>query len=169
MTPQLTKIKNSGAEALVLWGVPPVPSIATKQFRQLGSTIPVLGSDAMFSPAFIQLAGDASEGVYSVTSLNTDSPNAVQAKFVTPYSAKYGTVPTVHAAFVWDATYLLKAAIEKNSKTDSDSIVAGLLANPSFVGVMGPRNYTKDDHNGLSVDSLIITQVKGGKWIMLSK
>lgn len=169
VTPQLTKIKNSGAEALVLWGVPPVPGIATKQLRQLGSTIPVLGSDAMFSPAFIQLAGEASEGVYSVTSLNTDSPNAVQAKFVTPYNAKFGSVPTVHAAFVWDAAYLLKAAIEKNGKTDADSIVAGLTSNPTFVGVMGPRNYTKDDHNGLSADSLVITQVKGGKWVMLSK
>lgn len=169
VTPQLTKIKNSGAEALVLWGVPPVPSIATKQLRQLGSNIPVLGSDAMFSPAFISLAGDASDGVYSVTSLNTDSPNAVQAKFVAPYKEKFGSVPTVHAAFVWDATYLLKAAIEKNGKTDADSIVQGLLSNPSFVGAMGPRNYTKDDHNGLSADSLVITQVKGGKWVMLSK
>ena len=169
VTPQLTKIKNSGAEALVLWGVPPVPSIATKQLRQLGSTIPILGSDAMFSPAFISLAGDASDGVYSVTSLNTDSPNAVQAKFVTPYKDKTGAVPTVHAAFVWDATYLLKAAIEKSGKTDGDSIVQGLLSNPSFVGVMGPRNYTKDDHNGLSAASLVITQVKGGKWVMLSK
>jgi branched-chain amino acid transport system substrate-binding protein len=169
VTPQLTKIKNSGAEALVLWGVPPVPGIATKQLRQLGSNIPVLGSDAMYSPAFISLAGEASEGVYSVTSLNTDSPNAVQAKFVQPYNAKYGSVPTVHAAFVWDAAYLLKAAIEKNGKTDADSVVQGLLGNPSFVGVMGPRNYTKDDHNGLSADSLVITQVKGGKWVMLSK
>ena len=169
VTPQLTKIKNSGAEALVLWGVPPVPAIATKQFRQLGSTIPILGSDAMFSPAFINLAGEASDGVYSVTALNTDSPNAVQAKFVTPYSAKYGSVPTIHASFVWDATYLLKAAIEKNGKTDADSIVQGLTSNPSFVGAMGPRNYTAQDHNGLSADSLIITQVKGGKWVMLPK
>ncbi len=169
VTPQLTKIKNSGAEALILWGVPPVPAIATKQLRQLGSNIPVLGSDAMFSPAFISLAGEASEGVYSVTSLNTDSPNATQAKFVTPYNAKYNAVPTVHAAFVWDATYLLKAAIEKNGKTDADSIVQGLLANPSFLGVMGPRNYTAQDHNGLSADSLVMTQVKGGKWIMLSR
>lgn len=169
VTPQLTKIKNSGAEAMVLWGVPPVPSIATKQLRQLGSTIPILGSDAMFSPAFISLAGEASEGVYSVTALNTDSPNAVQAKFVTPYNAKYGSVPTIHASFVWDATYLLKAAIEKNNKTDADSIVQALVANPSFVGVMGPRNYTAQDHNGLSAASLVITQVKGGKWVMLSQ
>ena len=169
VTPQLTKIKNSGAEALVLWGVPPVPAIATKQFRQLGSTIPILGSDAMFSPAFINLAGEASDGVYSVTALNTDTPNAVQAKFVAPYKEKYSAVPTVHASFVWDATYLLKAAIEKNGKTDGDSIVQGLTSNPSFVGVMGPRNYTAQDHNGLSADSLVMTQVKGGKWIMLPK
>lgn len=171
VTPQLTKIKNSGAEALVLWGVPPVPSIATKQLRQLvGSTIPVLGSDAIFSPAFISLAGDASEGVLSVTALNTDSPNPVQARLVTPYSAKFGTVPTVHASFVWDAAYLVKAAIEKNNgKTDADSIVQGLTSNPSFVGVMGARNYTTQDHNGLNADSLTIGQVKGGKWIMLSK
>lgn len=170
VTPQLTKIKNSGAEALVLWGVPPVPSLATKQLRQLGSTIPVLGSDAIFSPAFISLAGDASEGVLSVTALNTDNPNPVQARLVTPYTAKFGAVPTVHASFVWDGAYLLKAAIEKSGgKTDGDSIVQGLAANPTFVGVMGARNYTAQDHNGLNADSLTIGQVKGGKWIMLSK
>lgn len=170
VTPQLTKIKNSGAEALVLWGVPPVPSIATKQLRQLGSTIPVLGSDAMFSPAFISLAGDASDGVYSVTALNTDNPNPTQALLVTPYKAKYNTVPTVHASFVWDAAYLLKGAIEKaGGKTDGDSIAQALTANPSFVGAMGPRNYTAQDHNGLSADSLWIGQVKGGKWVILPK
>lgn len=170
VTPQLTKIKNSGAEVLVLWGVPPVPSIATKQLRQLGSTIPILGADAMFSPAYISLAGEPSEGTYSVTALNSDNPNEVQAKLVKPYSAKYGTVPTIHASFVWDGTYLLKAAIEKSGgKTDADSIVQGLISNPTFVGVMGPRNYTAKDHNGLSADSLWIGQVKGGKWVILPK
>jgi hypothetical protein len=34
---------------------------------------------------------------------------------------------------------------------------------------MGARNYTDKDHNGLSADSLVMTQVKGGKWIMLGK
>jgi branched-chain amino acid transport system substrate-binding protein len=170
VTPQLTKIKNSGAEVLVLWGVPPVPSIATKQLRQLGSTIPILGSDAMFSPAFISLAGEASEGVFSVTALNTDNPNPTQALLVTPYKAKYNAMPTVHASFVWDAAYLLKDAIEKSGgKVDGDSIVQGLTGNSSFVGAMGPRNYTAQDHNGLSADSLWIGQVKGGKWIILPK
>jgi branched-chain amino acid transport system substrate-binding protein len=94
VTPQLTKIKNAGADALVLWGVNPVPAIATKQLRQLGLNIPVVGSDAIFSPVFIEFAGaDAAEGVNSITALNTDSPNTVQAQLVNSYKAKYDSVP----------------------------------------------------------------------------
>ncbi|MCL5959894.1 MAG: ABC transporter substrate-binding protein, partial [Chloroflexi bacterium] len=171
VTPQLTKIKNSGADAMVIWGVNPVPGIAVKQLRQLGSTIPVAGSDAFYSPVFIETAGsEAAEGTVSVTALNTDTPDAEQAALLTPYKAKYNAVPPPFAAFAWDGINLFKAAIEKSGgKTDSDSIVQGLLAIKGFKGAMGTRNFTEQDHNGLSADSLTIAQVKGGKWVMLPK
>ena len=170
VTPQLTKIKDSGAEALVIWGVNPVPAIAVKQLRQLGSKIPVVGSDALYSPVFIQLAGDAAEGTSSVTALNTDHPDAEQSNLVNLYKAKYNTVPPLFAAFAWDATYLFKAAIENaGGKTDANSIVQGLTTLKGFKGAMGPRNFTADNHNGLSADSLSIAQVKDGKWITLPK
>lgn len=170
VTPQLTKIKNSGAEALVLWGVNPVPAIAVKQLRQLGSNIPVIGSDALYSPVYIELAGEAAEGVNSVTALNTDSPDAEQAILVNAYKAKYNAIPPLFAAFAWDGIHIFKAAIEKaGGKTDADSIVQGMYGIKGFKGTMGTRNFTEQDHNGLSPDSLVITQVKSGKWVMLPK
>jgi branched-chain amino acid transport system substrate-binding protein len=170
VTPQLTKIKNAGADALVLWGVNPVPAIATKQLRQLGLNIPVVGSDAIFSPVFIEFAGaDAAEGVNSITALNTDSPNTVQAQLVNSYKAKYDSVPPLFAAFAWDAAYIFKTAIEKaGGKTDGDSIAQAINGLKDFTGTMGKRAFAADNHNGLSADSMVITQVKGGKWIMLS-
>ncbi|MCL5958785.1 MAG: ABC transporter substrate-binding protein [Chloroflexi bacterium] len=168
VTPQLTKIKNSGAEALVLWGVNPVPAIAAKQLRQLGSSIPVIGSDALYSPVFIELAGEASEGVNSVTALNTDKPDAEETVLVNLYKAKYNSLPPVFAGMGWDAAFIFKGAIEKaGGKTDPDSIVQGMIG-LDFAGTMGKRKFTAQDHNGLNADSLVIAQVKGGKWVMLS-
>lgn len=170
VTPQLTKIKNSGAEAMVMWGVNPVPAIAVKQLRQLGSTIPVAGSDAFYSPVFIETAGEAAEGTTSVTALNTDNPDAEQAQLLTLYKTKYNAVPPPFAAFAWDGINIFKAAIEKSGgKTDADSILQGMFAIKGFKGAMGTRNFTEQDHNGLSADSLTMAQVKGGKWVMLPK
>jgi branched-chain amino acid transport system substrate-binding protein len=35
-----------------------------------------------------------------------------------------------------------------------------------YVGVSGVYNLTPEDHNGLDVDSMVIVQVKDGKFVM---
>ncbi|MDA8405624.1 MAG: hypothetical protein M0T73_02025 [Deltaproteobacteria bacterium] len=36
-----------------------------------------------------------------------------------------------------------------------------------YVGVSGIYNLTREDHNGLGADSMIIVRVKDGKWKLL--
>ena len=38
MTAQLTKVRASGAQAVLVTAIPPAASILTKQFRELGLT-----------------------------------------------------------------------------------------------------------------------------------
>ena len=63
MTAQLTKIKGANPEVLIVWGTNPGPALAAKNMKQLGMTIPYVGSHGIANQTFIKLAGDAAEGV----------------------------------------------------------------------------------------------------------
>ena len=64
MTPQLTNIRNkAGVQAVVNPGFGQGPAIVTRNYRQLGITLPLYQSHGVASKQFIELAGPAAEGV----------------------------------------------------------------------------------------------------------
>ncbi|HND56183.1 MAG TPA: ABC transporter substrate-binding protein, partial [Pirellulaceae bacterium] len=64
MTAQLTKIKNTpGVQAVVNPGFSQGPAIVTRNYRQLGITVPLYQSHGVASKQFIELAGEAANGV----------------------------------------------------------------------------------------------------------
>ncbi|MBI4560754.1 MAG: ABC transporter substrate-binding protein, partial [Candidatus Rokubacteria bacterium] len=63
MTPQLTKVRGSGAQALIVHAIPPSASIITKNFRDLGLTIPLIHNLGVGNKPFIDLAGGAADAV----------------------------------------------------------------------------------------------------------
>ena len=63
MTPQLTNLRGSGADAVVLWATGPGQSIAIKNYRQLGLQTPLFGSPGTADPNVIKLAGEAANGI----------------------------------------------------------------------------------------------------------
>jgi branched-chain amino acid transport system substrate-binding protein len=63
MTPQLTKIRSLKPEAIICWGTNPGPAVIAKNMRQLGIKIPLYQSHGVASKKFIELAGEAANGV----------------------------------------------------------------------------------------------------------
>ena len=63
MTAQLTKIRGTQAQAIVCWGTNPGPAIIARNVKQLGLNIPLYMSHGVSSKKFIELAGDAAEGI----------------------------------------------------------------------------------------------------------
>src|SRR5574337_339084 len=63
MTAQLTKIKGSGAQAVLNAGFGQGPAIVTRNYRQLGLTQPLYQSHGVASKEYIKLSGSAAEGV----------------------------------------------------------------------------------------------------------
>jgi branched-chain amino acid transport system substrate-binding protein len=83
MTPQLTKVKASGAEAAVVWAIPPSASIITKNFKDLGLNIPLIHSHGVGNQNFIQLAQGAADGVIlpiGKLTVTTQIPPAIPRK-----------------------------------------------------------------------------------------
>ncbi len=106
MTAQLTKIKGANPEVLVVWGTNPGPALAAKNMKQLGITIPYVGSHGIANKTFIDLAGDAAEGVVFpggrllVPSSITDAKQKeVTEAFIADYNAKYSAQPNPFAGY----------------------------------------------------------------------
>jgi len=63
-SPQLTKIKNTeGVQAVFVFGLGQGPAIVTKNYRQLGITLPLYQSHGVASDEFLKLSGPAADGV----------------------------------------------------------------------------------------------------------
>ena len=60
ISPQLTKIKNTaGVQAVFVFGLGQGPAIVTKNYKQLGITLPLYQSHGVASDEFLKLAGSA--------------------------------------------------------------------------------------------------------------
>ncbi len=174
MTPQLTRVKNSEAQAAVVWAIPPSASIITSNFRDLGLEMPLLHSHGVGNPTFIELAGEAANGVILPIGKLTvagqisdgDPQKEVLDSYISAYKNKYGELPNSFGGYAWDALYLLVDAIEKAGP--ERAAIRGQLENTEhFTGVSGVFNLTENDHNGLGEDSMVLVQIENGAWKLL--
>jgi len=68
-----------------------------------------------------------------------------------------------HSGYAWDAVLIVANAMKK-AGTDPAKLRDAIEQTKDYVGVSGIYNLTPEDHNGLGVDSMIIVEVKDGKW-----
>jgi branched-chain amino acid transport system substrate-binding protein len=62
MTAQLTKVKNAGPQAIVVWTIGPAGSIVSKNKAQLGIGLPLFQCHGLPDPKYIELAGKRRRG-----------------------------------------------------------------------------------------------------------
>ena len=176
MTPQLTKIRSSEAQATVIWATGAGQAIATKNFRQLGIDTPLYLSHAANDFNFIRLAGDAANGVlipssklYVLDSLDAGDPQKpVISKFVKNYQAKYGYLPATFAGNGYDATRLMLFAVKKAGK-DRNKIRDAIENTKDFVGVTAVYSYSPKDHFGALQSSVVLLSVEKGKFALANQ
>jgi branched-chain amino acid transport system substrate-binding protein len=177
MTAQLTNAKNADPAALVVWTIGPAGSIVSKNKAQLGIDLPLFQCHGLPDPKYIELAGKASEGdrmpatkLMVVDALDDADPQkAVIQEFVRLYTDDYGyhkQFPiNTHSGYAWDAIMMVANAM-KQAGTQPEALRAAIEKTTGYVGVSGVYNLTPEDHNGLDVDSMVIVEVKGGKFVM---
>jgi branched-chain amino acid transport system substrate-binding protein len=79
------------------------------------------------------------------------------------YNDKYPI--NTHSGYAWDAIMILALAMEK-AGTDKTALRDAIEKTKDYVGISGIYNITPKDHNGLGVDSMVMVQVKDGKFVM---
>lgn len=175
MSAQLTRINSSGAEVVIVWGTNPGPAIIARNIQELGLDLPMVSSHGIANQTFIDLAGEAAENVVIPTGRllfpdqipESDPQYEVISSFYKEYVAKFNSEPTNFASYGYDNLMLVVEALRAGA-TDRASI-RDYLENEikDWVGATGIFNFSPEDHNGLSADSLVMATVKNGKWVLL--
>jgi branched-chain amino acid transport system substrate-binding protein len=175
MTPQLTKIKNADPQAIICWTIGPAGAIVAKNKAQLGITIPLFQCHGQPGPEYIQLAGKSCEGdrmpstkLMAAAQLPDNDPQKkVIQNFIHLYNDVYHLDKqfpiNTHSGYAWDAISIVADGLRK-AGTDPKALRAAIEATQGYVGVSGIYNLAPEDHNGLGTDSMVIIQVKDGKF-----
>lgn len=160
---QLTRIKGTNPDAILVPGYYNDVGLVVAQARQLGITAPLFGGDGWEAPELIQIAGaDALVGTYYSTHFSPESTEPLSQKFVAAYKAKYnGKVPDAMAALGYDSVLVLVEAIKRAGGTESQALRDAIAATKDFPGTTG--NTTLDEKRDASKPAVVIT-VKDGKF-----
>lgn len=175
MTPQLTNIKNTpGIQAVINCGFGQGPAIVTRNFRQLGITVPLYQSHGVSSKSYIDLAGKAAEGVrlpaaaiIVVDQLPDSDPlkkNALAYK--TKFEKATGQPVSTFGGHMYDALMMLVQAMERAKSADKAKVRDELEKTKNFLGTGGIVNMSPTDHLGLDLSAFRMIEVKDGQFVL---
>ena len=175
MTPQLTKIRASKADAIICWGTNPGPALIAKNVKQLGISTPLYMSHGVASKKFIELAGSAAaEGVmlpagklavYDVLP-GKDKQRALLAEYDTSYKKRFGVEASTFGGYAYDSFTLLAHAI-KTKGAQPAQIRDGIEQAKKIVSVSGVFTMSPKDHNGLDLSAFEMVKITKGDWALL--
>ena len=177
MTAQLTRIRNTAdVEAVFNFGFGQSPAIVTRNYSQLGIKLPFYQSHGVASDRFLELLGDAGEGLRLPASPllvpdslpDSDPQKAVVQSYKTLYEKRWNMQVSTFGGYAHDGLMIAVAAIEKAGSTDREAVRKALESIEGHVGVTGVFNMSSEDHNGLSPDSFRILEVKNGQWKLIN-
>jgi branched-chain amino acid transport system substrate-binding protein len=176
MTPQLTKMRqNAQIQAVLNAGFGAAPAIVTKNFRQIGMTVPLYQSHGVASKEYIKLSGDAANGVRlpAAALLVADAlpSNDPQKKVVLAYKhafeSHYHQDVSTFGGHAYDGLYLLVDAMKKAHSTSKAKVRDAIESTRGWMGMDGEFNMSPTDHMGLDLSAFRMLEIKNGDWTLV--
>ncbi len=155
---QIERLKAAKPDALVLWGRGGPSGRALKAVREAGLDVPVYGPDRLANPAFLAAAGKASEGVVFTYPFSPSRAGEAWQAFTKRFQARFGRVPDAFAAYAYDGTRKLVAAM-RQAGLNRVRIREALYADRTFGGVTGPIRFDPTFNN---VSEIVLGHVSNG-------
>ena len=175
MTAQLTKIRGSGAQAVLNAGFGQGPAIVTRNYRQVGLMLPLYQSHGVASMEYVKLSGPAAEGVRLPAAAllvpdllaANDPQKPVVTAYKRDYETRFKTDVSTFGGHAYDGLMLMVWAIKRAGSTDKAKVRDALEATKGYVGTGGIVNMSASDHMGLDLSAFVMLEVKNGTWSMV--
>jgi branched-chain amino acid transport system substrate-binding protein len=174
-TPQLTKIRGSGAQAVLNAGFGQGPAIVTRNYRQVGLTLPLYQSHGVASKEYIKLSGPAAEGVRLPAAAllvpdllaAEDAQKPVVTAYKKAYEDKFNSDVSTFGGHAYDGLMLAVNAIKAAGSTDKARVRDALEATKGYVGTGGVVNMSATDHMGLDLSAFRMLEIRNGDWSLV--
>ena len=175
MTAQLTKIRGSGAQAVLNAGFGQGPAIVTRNYRQVGITLPLYQSHGVASKEYVKLSGAAAEGVRLPAAAllipdllaGNDPQKPVVTAYKRDYEARFKSDVSTFGGHAYDGLMLVVNAIKRAASLDKAKVRDAIESTQGFVGTGGVVNMSASDHLGLDLSAFVMLEVKGGDWALV--
>jgi branched-chain amino acid transport system substrate-binding protein len=176
MTAQLTRIKGTAAQAVVVWGTNPGPAVIARNRTQLKMSVPFYMSHGVASKKFIELAGpDNAEGILLPAGRlivegqlpASDPRKAALAGYAKDYEQRFKQPVSTFGGHAWDAMMLLVQGIRDAKSPEPAAVRDAVEKIRGFQGTAGTFSFSTEDHAGLTEDAFVMVRITKGDWEML--
>lgn len=159
----VTKVKATAPDGVFLASHYAESSTFIRQLRQAGIEVPVLGADTLQNPKFLELAGEAAEGVVMPSYYFSEDPDALD--FTQAYEARWERLPDYYAVFGYDAIGIVTQSIGNIIRAGGDltrgAVRDQIAATKDYPGVGGPNTF---DEVGDVVKPMRVLQIRDGDY-----
>ena len=172
VSPQLTRLQNAGADAIILVANVGPGSQVMKSRERMGWKVPVVSHWGISGGRFDELAGPTASDARFVQTFSFFGPQKDTGKRVmAALGEKYGVkapadiFAPVGIANAYDGMHLLARAMERAKSTDGEAIRKALYQVEEHQGLI--KTYRKpfgpNDHEALDPEDYIMVRYEGGK------
>ncbi len=160
---QIIKLKNSGAQGVVVWGTVEGAVRIAQQMHSLGlDKTKVYGGGGLVTQKYIDLGGKAVEGTIA-TWAYLDPNNPKVRGLIAKYEPRFKRKVDVFTAQGYDAIHILAQAIGQAGDSVSDRpAIQKAIRSIKYQGAVGEVTF---DDNGQNVRKIVIARVENGKFV----
>lgn len=163
--PQLISIKDTGAEAIFLWGLYTEAALISNQVEQVGLDVQLFGSSGMAATKLIELGGESAQGLILTQTFLPDADIAKVTEFVQKYKEKFNEDPIPHGAQAYDTVYIIADAVKNIDSSDPAKLRDAIRDTKGLELVTGnPEFNERGDDIG---KRLLITVIEGNKFELI--
>lgn len=177
MTAQLTKMRGvAGIQTIVNAGTGQGPAIVARNHLQLNmSNLPLYASQGVASKSFIDLAGEAANGIRLPSAAllvaeklpDDDFQKEITLKYKREYEAATGAPVSTFGGQAYDGLRILVEAIERAKSAEPNAIRDEIEKTKDFIGTAGRVTMSPTDHVGLDLPSFRLLEIKDGDWSLV--
>ena len=177
VVPQLSRLKDSGADALLMVANVSPSAQVVKSLDRMGWDVPIISHWGPAGGRFSELAGDNADKVHFIQTFTfVEDQQGKGADVMAKLKERYPEIqsladvtPAVGIANAYDAMHLTALAIENAGNTDGPAIRQGYYDIDSYDGLIKSYQtpFSTDQHDAVGPDDYVFTHFVDGRIVPL--
>ncbi|KKP55270.1 MAG: Extracellular ligand-binding receptor, partial [Parcubacteria group bacterium GW2011_GWA1_33_6] len=163
MRTQLTKIKSSDAELVLLAGYPKDIGQILRQASELKLDKKFFAHSGSIGPDVVKVGGTGAENLLFLYEISVNKEDQKTKSFFDRYEQKYSDSPELFSMIAYDTTVLLGEKI-RECKEDVECVKNALYNTVNYPGITGLINF--DNKGDIIRDLFTLFTIKEGKFVI---